>query len=176
MPGQWQLWRTAAVACFKWRDRARVTALAVILASFCGCSLVSFKSPERPLSARDMNTRILTREYSAHFVSAIERCADEITAGNVAANVQSSALRWKISATRQSLRAATQLAPQIGLLDTWAFAVQMKDFMSDTGPGGHLFGGSQDIVRTLADEQARGAEVLAKALIPLSPAHDRQEP
>jgi hypothetical protein len=58
----------------------RVAALAVLIASVASCSLISLKSPEKPLSTRDLNARILTHEYSAHFIAAVEQSADQIAA------------------------------------------------------------------------------------------------
>ena len=50
---------------------------AVLLLGAAGCSLISVKSPERPLSVRDLNARILTRELSSQFVAAVARCAGD---------------------------------------------------------------------------------------------------
>jgi hypothetical protein len=134
------------------------------LAGLGGCALISVKSPERPLSARDMNTRVLTREYSAHFIAAIDATADRIT-GDDDPGLQANALRWKIASTTQSLSAATQIAPLMSLLDTWALALQMKAFMQE-GQGGSLFGTHQASVRVVVDGQADDAEAMARRLLP----------
>jgi len=70
-------------------------------------------SPERPLSTRDLNARILTREYSSGFVVAVEQCADEISVAENDPNVVGNTLRWKIAAAPESQRAATQMAPMM---------------------------------------------------------------
>ncbi|HYL71944.1 MAG TPA: chemotaxis protein, partial [Candidatus Dormibacteraeota bacterium] len=93
-------------------------------AGLAACSLVSLKSPERPLSARDLNARILTREYARHFIAEVTHCADDISAASQDAQVQSNALRWKIAAATESERAATRIAPVMALLDSWALASQ----------------------------------------------------
>jgi hypothetical protein len=62
------------------RSLVRAVACAVLLASLASCSLVSIKSPEKPLSARDLNARLLTHEYSAHFIAAVEQAPRSVTA------------------------------------------------------------------------------------------------
>jgi len=141
-----------------------LTAAALLLGA-SGCSLISLKSPERPLSARDSNARILTREYSAHFIAAVEKSADETTAGETDAVVLTNTLRWKVGASTQSVRAATQIAPMMSFLDTWALALQMQAFLADSNTGGSLFGSHQDTFRAVADAQAENADVLAQRVI-----------
>lgn len=137
-----------------------------MLLCITGCSLVSVKSPERPLSTRDLNTRILTREYSTHFIAAVVQSADQIGASEDDPAVVGNTLRWKIGAVAESQRAATQMAPAMSLLDTWALAVQMRAFLSEGHAGGALFGRHQEAALTVAVELADDAEALAKRLIP----------
>ena len=66
---------------------ARIFACGVLSLALSACSLISLKTPERPLSPRDLNARILTRELSAQFVASVNRCADDITAGTLGVNV-----------------------------------------------------------------------------------------
>jgi hypothetical protein len=147
------------------RQQAKILTAAALLLGVSGCSLISLKSPERPLSARDSNARILTREYSAHFIAAVEKSADETTAGETDAVVLTNTLRWKVGASTQSVRAATQIAPMMSFLDTWALALQMQAFLADSNTGGSLFGSHQDAVRAVADAQAENADVLAQRVI-----------
>ena len=65
--------------------RHRYTSVQMLLCgalclALSSCSLISLKSPERPLSPRDLNARILTRELSAQFVTAVNHTADDIAA------------------------------------------------------------------------------------------------
>lgn len=147
------------------KSRLRIlllTAACVLCAS--ACSLVSLKSPEKPLSTRDLNARILTREYSADFIAAVEQCADQIALSEADPAIMRNALRWKISTTSQSQRAAQQLAPMMGVLDTWVFAAQMKEFLSPQHPGGALFGAHQESATAVAGEFAQSAESMARQL------------
>jgi hypothetical protein len=130
-----------------------------------GCSLVSLKTPEHPLSARDLNARILTRELAAQFQTAVTRCAANIAATEQDAAVLDNALRWQIAAVAESRRASTQMAPMMSLLDTWALAAQMQQFMAAGAAGGALFGTHQEAVRQVSDDFATGAAALARRLL-----------
>jgi len=154
--------------------RAAARALvAILMAGVVGCSLVSLKSPEKPLSTRDLNARIATHEFSAHFISAVEQTADDIAARSEDPAVRINALQWKISAAGTSERAASQMAPMMGLLDTWALSLQMHEYL-DNGPGRELFGAQQQHARMLGAELSREAEELARrVLVPEEFEHDR---
>jgi len=52
----------------------------LVISVLPGCSLLSIKSPERPLSDRDMNARLLTRELTTNFLAASTRNTDTILA------------------------------------------------------------------------------------------------
>src|ERR1700686_4390244 len=152
----------------------RRAALAALMASVASCSLISLKSPEKPLSTRDLNARILTHEYSAHFIAAVEQTADQIAAATEAAAMRRNALRWKIAATEMSERAAGQIVPMMGLLDTWALSVQMQQYLAD-GAGRALFAAQQPLAVALAAELAGQAQELARRLTaPEEFAHDQR--
>ena len=145
--------------------RSRLFAAAALLLCVAGCSLISLKTPERPLSARDLNARILTREFSYHFIAVVGQCADDFAANDSDPEVLANALRWKIGAAAESQRAATRLAPMMALLDTWALASQMQQFLSPGRAGAALFGSHQEAALTAASELDEGAEALARRLI-----------
>jgi len=145
--------------------RLGMLAAAALLGTLHGCSLVSFKSPERPLSARDLNARILTRELSAQFVMGANRCTDDALATEHDPKVLNATLRWEIVAVGASRRAATQVAPMMSLLDTWALAEQMRAFTAEGAAGGALFGAHQQAVRDLTGSYADGAQALARRLL-----------
>jgi hypothetical protein len=148
-----------------WRSLIQLAACTAVLLAVGGCSLLSFKSPERPLSTRDLNARILTRELSAEFVSAVMRCADGITATDEDPLVLDNTLRWEIAAIGASRRAATRMAPMMSLLDTWALAVQMEAFTAEGAPGGTLFGTHQPAVQAITTQYADDVQALARKLI-----------
>jgi hypothetical protein len=134
-----------------------------VLASLGGCSLVTIKSPEKPLSTRDLNARILTHEYGTHFISAVQQAADQIADGTADPLIRLNTLRWKIAAAASSQRAASQIVPMMSVLDTWALSVQMAQYL-DAGTGQALFGAQQSQAVALAKELARDAQSLAHGL------------
>ncbi len=145
------------------RTMTRSGGLGVLIACVAGCSLISLKSPEKPLSPRDLDARILTREYSARFIGAVQQTSDEIAAGTDDPAIRLNALRWKIAAAAKSQRAAGQMVPMMSLLDTWALSVQMAEYLA-SGAGRTLFGTQQAGAVTLAAGLARDAEDLARRL------------
>ena len=147
------------------RNASRLLGGALLLLSIGGCSLLSFKSPERSLSTRDLNARILTREYSAHFIDTVQACADETAVKELDPTIRTNALRWKIGAATESQRAATRMSPMMGLLDTWALAAQMKVFLSQDNSGGGLFGLHQQNAVRVATTLDEEAEAMARRLI-----------
>jgi hypothetical protein len=145
------------------RSLRRAAACAVLLASIASCSLISVKSPEKPLSTRDLNARLLTHEYSGHFIAAVEQSADQISAASADPAVRLNALRWKIAASAKSERAASQVVPMMGLLDTWALSVQMQQYLAD-GAGRAVFASQQPLAVSLAEQLAAQAQDLARRL------------
>ena len=152
---------------------AQLAAL-LLLTALTGCSLVSIKSPERPLSARDMNARILTRELTTHFIAANGRNTDTILATESDPAVINNALRWEVGVIVTTRNAETQLSPRMGLLDTWALALQLQGFVGAGGAGAKLFGTHQAAVRALTDSHADGAHNLARSLLTPSEFTDYQ--
>lgn len=141
-----------------WPGRLVPAVLATLIA---GCSLLSIKSPEKPLSPRDLNARILAHAFSARFDLAIEQTADEIAAETKDPAVRLNALKWKIGATGASQRAASQVVPMLGLLDLWALSAQMQAYLTADN-GGSLFGHRQTRAVTLAADLEREARALVQ--------------
>jgi hypothetical protein len=159
--------RSRVISCSRVIRRSRVRPLAASLLGLLisGCSLVSLKSPEHPMSTRDLNARILTREYSTHFIATVAESADDIAAHEPDPNVMINALRWKIAVATQSERAATRMAPMMSLLDTWILSAQMKQFLSPGNPGQALFGSRQPDAAMVANGLDAEIETLAHRLI-----------
>src|ERR1700732_1385496 len=128
---------------------------APLLAAFVltGCSLLTIKSPEIPLTAREQEARLLTRDYASHFATTIAHLIDDASRADAGTAVRLQALRLKLGAVTEITRASTGLSPTASLLDTWAFSLQFRDFLA-TGAGAHLLGNGQPDV-------SRGATLLA---------------
>jgi hypothetical protein len=146
--------------------RVRLAACAAAALALAGCSLISVKSPERPLSPEELNARILTREVAAQFVAAVGQCAQDIAASTEPPAVLDDTLRWQIAAVSQTRSAETQIAPLMSLLDTWALALQMQAFVADGAPGGELFGSHQGAVRAVSNSFAADTEAVARRILP----------
>jgi hypothetical protein len=139
-----------------WRS---VPLLAVLL--LAGCSLISIKSPEIPLTEQEQDARVLTRDFALHFSSTMVQLIDEAVRSDADPTIRSQALRLKLGVVTESTRAATGLSPIGSLLDTWAFALQLRDFVA-TGAGASVLGGAQADVRQGATELADEADALAR--------------
>jgi hypothetical protein len=76
-----------------------------------GCSLLTIKSPETPLTAREQEARLLTRDYAAHFATTITHLIDDAPHAGGDNAIRSQALRLKLSAVMEITRASTGLSP-----------------------------------------------------------------
>jgi len=142
-------------------QRAFVAALcAVATLSLAGCISFDLKLPGESLPPEQLRARIETRQYAADFIERVTRAADVIAAGTEDTGMRANALRWKIGASVASRRAAYRPEPELALVDTWAFAVQMEYFFGD-GAGRALFGSQQQSALDTARALAREAETLA---------------
>jgi hypothetical protein len=146
--------RHPAAALLLARTATALKLAAPLLACFAltGCSLLTIKSPEIPLTAREQEARLLTRDYAAHFATATSHLIDDAARENTDPAIRLQALRLKLGAVTEITRASTGLSPMGSLLDTWAFSLQFRDFLT-TGSGANLLGSAQP-------EVSRGAAVL----------------
>jgi hypothetical protein len=138
---------------------SRVSVLLALLLN--GCSLLSIKTPEIPLTASEQQARLLTRDYAAHFSGTMTHAIDDAVSKSSDPTVRAQAVRLKLGLVTESTRAATGLSPFGSLLDTWAFAIQLRDFLV-SGAGADLFGGNQGDVRQGVTQLADEADEMAK--------------
>jgi hypothetical protein len=142
------------------RPALRHAALLLAGLLLTGCSLLAIKSPEKPLSAREQQARLLTRDYAAHFASTITHLLDD--AANASdPEVRLQAIRLKLSAVTEITRSSTGMSPIASLLDTWAFAVQLREFLV-TGVGAGILGSAQADARLGTTRLADEADALAR--------------
>src|ERR1700686_4643394 len=142
---------------------ATLARISPLLAGFVltGCSLLTIKSPEIPLTTREQEARLLSRDYAAHFATTIAHLIDDAPRGDAGTAIRSQALRLKLGAVTEITRASTGLSPTASLLDTWAFSLQFRDFLT-TGAGAHLLGSAQPDVSRGATLLAAEADALAR--------------
>jgi hypothetical protein len=140
---------------------------AIMVLTLSSCSLLTIESPATPLPERDLNARMLTREYALMFGHTVAAEANRITLQSDDAAIRLAALRWKISAITECLIAATQISPLISMLDTWSFAIQMQEFF-ESGDGGQLFGDhQQSVVDTAQSLSAEMREIVVSLSSPM---------
>ena len=133
---------------------------AVAPLALSGCISFSLEVPGEPLPPEQLRARIETRQYAADFIERVARAADIIADGTEDAGIRANTLRWKIGASVASRRAAYRPEPELALVDTWAFAVQMEYFFGE-GAGRALFVSQQQSALDTARALAREAEALA---------------
>lgn len=141
-----------------WRLLRAPVMLALLLN---GCSLLSIKTPEVPLTASEQQARLLTRDYATHFSDTMTHLVDDAVSSSSDPGVRAQAIRLKLGLVTESTRAATGLSPVGSLLDTWAFAIQLRDFLV-SGAGADLFDGNQSDIRQGATQLADEADQMAK--------------
>jgi hypothetical protein len=129
-----------------------------------GCSLLTIKSSETPLTAREQEARLLTRDYAAHFATTITHLIDDAPRTDADSASRPQALRLKLGAVTEITRASTGLSPMASLLDTWAFSIQFRDFLT-TGAGADLLGNAQTSARLGATRLAAEADALAQKVL-----------
>jgi len=125
-----------------------------------GCVSFTLDVSGEKLPPEQQRARIETRQYAADFIERVARAANIIADGTEDTSVRANALRWKIGASTASRRAAYRSEPELALVDTWAFAVQMEYFFAE-GAGKTLFGSQQQVALDTARALARDADALA---------------
>ncbi|MFA0086218.1 chemotaxis protein [Vibrio sp. 10N.261.51.F12] len=144
---------------------ARNVILGVMFTLLAGCSLLEVKldSQTTPLSKQELNMRLMTREYSREFFTQVESTADSLSELYPESDVmnQSYVLLWKIHAEEGLQKAAFQVSPPAGLIDTWVFTLQMEHFFSD-GAGQSLFA-CQEALKT-SQQLSQSVDELAQSL------------
>jgi len=109
---------------------AKLAAPLLACIALTGCSLLTIKSPEIPLTPREQEARLLTRDYAAHFATTTSHLIDDVARENTDPAIRLQALRLKLGAVTEITRASTGLSPMGSLLDTWAFSLQFREFLA----------------------------------------------
>ena len=142
-------------------DAAPRMVVLIVGMALTGCSLLSIKSPEIPLTPREQQARMLTRDYAANFASTLTHLLDESQDQDLDPAAKEQVLEFKLGAVTEITRASTGLSPIGSLLDSWAFSIQLRDFLS-VGQGASLLRGLQPKAREETARLAQDAEQLAK--------------
>jgi hypothetical protein len=136
----------------------------MIVLLLSACTLVTVKVPGEPLSRKELNIRVATRDFARHFANSVEETADRIISESPDPAMQSRALRWKLNAVAEVQNTVFQAVPMLALVDTWTFNEQMADFFMD-GQGRALFGPWQVSVIDSARALNERIEKLGRSVI-----------
>ncbi len=136
---------------------------AILLLTLSACSLLTIESPVEPLPERDLNARMLTREFALVFGNAIAVEANRIYDQSDDDQIKLATLRWKINATTECLISATQISPLVSMLDTWALTLQMRNFF-DSEKAIAFLGGEHASVLGLANTLEQQMRSLVRSL------------
>jgi hypothetical protein len=104
----------------------------------------AFMSALRSVDAPTGEVRLVVEDFGRRFVSTIETAADSIDGLSDDPVVKRRALSWKVYGIPAAQEAVLQPDPAIAMLDIWAFAVQMRNYLEE-GPGINAFGAQQEI-------------------------------
>jgi hypothetical protein len=140
---------------------ARLAAPLLACIALTACSLLTIKSPEIPLTPREQEARLLTRDYAAHFATTTSHLIDDVARENTDPAIRLQALRLKLGAVTEITRASTGLSPMGSLLDTWAFSLQFREFLA-AARAPNLLGSAQPEVTRGAAALGDEADALAR--------------
>lgn len=141
----------------------RITLFIAISILFSNCSLLKFsiETGAEPLTARQLSTRILVRNFVEEIGDDIEKTADSIIAETAHAPLyQINAIRWKMNAGTAYTKAGYQTIPESSLTDVWVLSLQWKQLMdtqadSLLGDYGYRARGTTQRIARKMDEMAR---------------------
>lgn len=129
-----------------------------------GCKLVELKMPGEPMSKTDFALRTQTREFAGLVSSTVQQASDIIALESKDPALKLKSVQWKIGAA-SSIRSATlRTAPNLALVDAWAFSRQMSEFF-DKGPGAQFFGAYQSLAVTNSHFLEDRIDKIAKTLL-----------
>ena len=131
------------------------------LLSISGCSLIEIESPAQPLPQRDLNARMLTRDYALAFGTVIAVKANEIMADAQDVEQKIAALSWKIAAATGMAVTSTHLSPMLSMLDTWTYVQQMDSYLRDERSA-DLFGRHRESVLETSGQLLSDVRQLAR--------------
>ncbi len=110
--------------------------------------------------------QVTLHDYVRRFATVIEAAADEIEAQSGDPELQRRALLWKMNAIPACQSAAFDADPVIGLVDTWALVLQMKQYF-EQGAGHDVFGEWQPIASAAAEAtEAQIVDIAARTVGP----------
>ncbi|WP_196895061.1 hypothetical protein [Aureivirga marina] len=141
--------------------------IALIFIGFCiySCSLLKIDTGTKPLPKRYLNIRIATQEYGNLMLDRIEYASDSIIKLTENRKTELEALQWKLNASIGISRVAYQISPELALLDTWAYAIEMENLINSSD-GKKLFGNYYQVAKDAIVLNRKGIEEIALKQLP----------
>ncbi len=131
------------------------TSAFLIFLAISGCATITEESPLlKKLGGVEMKTaevQLRVRSLAMPIVSRVEMASDRIIATSPDPGVRREALLWKIEAVPILYQTILNPDPLVGVLDTWAFVYQMRNYF-DQGPGRSALGKSYRIAVDSCDD------------------------
>jgi len=104
--------------------------LILVMLFLSSCSLVKIESVQKPLGIRELNIRLLTQNFARTAMDRIEFAADNISNLNQnTKKVQLNTIKWKIQTSEEIGKISFQSEPQVALMDTWAYFLEVKKYL-----------------------------------------------
>lgn len=143
----------------------RLSLLLVVILLLNSCSLMKFsiETPGKPLSSRQLTTRMLVRNFVCEATDKIARSADSIA--QLSADnpfFQINAIRWKLNASSAYTRAGYQTVPESSLTDVWVLTRQWNQLMDAQADS--LFGDYGALSRETSTQLLADWELLVEKL------------
>lgn len=131
---------------------------------FSSCSLLKIESEQKPLSKRELNTRLTTQAFAKAAAVKVEQIADSIIGLTRDLETQKAAYLWKINTVQGFGMTAFQTTPQLSLLDTWLVVQQVDNYMQ-TQTAADVFKGQYPLARAVSTENLEDISRRAKGVM-----------
>ncbi|WP_196885880.1 hypothetical protein [Aureivirga sp. CE67] len=141
--------------------------LALLFLGLCiySCSLLKIDTGQKPLTKRNLNIRVSTHEYGNLMLDQIEYASDSILKITNNRKIELEALQWKLNASIGISRVSYQVSPEMALLDTWAYAIEMENLINSP-EGKKFFGKYHHIAKDAIERNKKGIEEIALKQLP----------
>jgi hypothetical protein len=130
------------------------------------CSLVKIESVQKPLGIRELNIRLLTQNFARTAMDRIEFAADNISNLNQnTKKVQLNTIKWKIQTSEEIGKISFQSEPQVALMDTWAYFLEVKKYL-EMSELENIFGRHSSIALEAVNENINDIDKIALNVLP----------
>lgn len=115
------------------------------------------------VTKRELQTALYN--FAVHFAGQVELASTEIYSSTQDARIRRAAIEWNLNAIPEMMKACFSHDPLAGMLSSWAFAIQMREFL-EHGNGREAFGPYQETAIKAAEKIEEDISRLAHAVWP----------